>query len=118
MQAFFYRSAKGGVDAAAQWWSRIQSSGLNVRWEQKVLLYFVKTLTANGYNARRFNHCDHLNCSGTSFGSLYIFRELMGRTQPLGDLMSEVTEERLDYAEWLDGCWKYADSLLASPIST
>lgn len=48
LQALYIRT-KGGVDAAAQFRSKLRSTGLNVGWERKIVLYCMKSLLVNGF---------------------------------------------------------------------
>lgn len=53
-----YNRIKGGVDAAAQFSSRVNTPGLNVGWEERIVLYFMKTLLVNGFIAWHIEKCE------------------------------------------------------------
>lgn len=57
LQAIYSR-AKGGVDVATQFRSRLNDGSLHVPWEPKIVLYFMKTLLVKGLIAWKIQQCD------------------------------------------------------------
>lgn len=89
------------MDAAPQFIYRLNAPGLNVGWEGKIVLYFMKTLVVNGLIAWLIVQCDQYFHRHDVFRKLYAFRDRLKHTLAFSDYISEVIEVLLQYADVL-----------------
>lgn len=74
-----YILTKGGVDDVAQFRSELNYGDVTVHWEQKVILYFVKTLLVNSFVAWPMLQCEQYVRTPTTFEGLDKCRDRLGR---------------------------------------
>lgn len=73
-------------------------TGINVSWEQKLMLFFIRTLLVNSFIAWRLLPCDAKLSTPKDFETLDGFPENLALTLPFFDFVWDVSEEVLVYA--------------------
>lgn len=94
-----YSRAKGWFDAAAEFCSRLDSPGINIVFEPKLVLYFLKTLMVNGFIAWRIAECETLTTSLQNSVSIDTFWNNLGKTAPLAAWICDVADDLIDNAD-------------------
>lgn len=90
-----YSRTKGGMDAAAQFRACLNTQGLTVGQESKMVLYILTTLLVNGFIVRCIEQCAQSVNDAASLGSLDTCTDNLGKTLPFSDYAIDIREEFL-----------------------
>lgn len=93
--------ARKGVDCDAQFRSKLNCSGGAPGWEQKIFLFFSKTLLVRCFTSSPLLDNAHYLASEETFVSLQKFPDRANKHCLFGDYTSEVTQCFLSYASSL-----------------
>lgn len=83
----FFSKTKGGVDSATQYPAMLPFSACSLRWEQKLVLQTLKTMTVNKYVAHHMYLWKELRKSEESFGSIDRYRHLLNNVASFEDFL-------------------------------
>lgn len=90
------------MDGSTQQRAILRSPTSHLKWEQKLAVQILKTVTINAFvGYRMYERKDLLN-SAASFKSLEMYRNLLNKVQSTADFMFDCSQELLHYAATLE----------------